>query len=127
MRHGHMRGMWVRRGVGIGVAVLVAAFVVGVVVMGLWNWLMPALFGVPVIGYWQAVGLLVLSKLLLGGFRGVGRGRGHGGHFGPWRARMAERWANMSEEERAEFRAGMRRRCGPFGEPPDEASDAPKA
>jgi hypothetical protein len=112
-----MRGMWVRRGVGIGVAVLVAASVVGVMVMVLWNWLMPALFGVPAIGYWQAVGLLILSKLLLGGFRGFGRGRGGpGGHFGPWRARMAERWASMSEEERAEFRAGMRRRCGPFAE-----------
>jgi hypothetical protein len=116
----------VRRGVGIGVAVLVAAFVVGVIVMVLWNWLMPALFGVPAIGYWQAVGLLILSKLLLGGFRGLGRGRGgHGGHFGPWRARMAERWAGMSEEERAEFRAGMRRRCGPFAEHSAEPSAEP--
>jgi hypothetical protein len=102
---------------GIGVAVLVAAFVVGAIVMVLWNWLMPTLFGVPAIGYLQAVGLLILSKLLLGGVRGLGRGRaGPGGHFGPWRARMAERWAAMSEEERAEFRAGMQRRCGPFAE-----------
>jgi hypothetical protein len=102
--------------VGIGVAVLVAAFVVGAIVMLLWNWLMPALFALPAIGFWQAVGLLILSKLLLGGFRGRGWGRGHGGHFGAWRARMAERWDNMTEEQRAEFRAGMQRRCGPFAE-----------
>ena len=121
MRYTQMRRMWMKRGVGIVVFVAVAALVVGAAVMLLWNWLMPALFGLPAIGFWQAVGLLVLSKLLLGGFRGWRGGRGLGGHFGPWRARMAERWANMTEEERAEFRAGMRRRCGPLAEPPEEA------
>jgi hypothetical protein len=94
---------------------------------------MPALFGVPVIGYWQAVGLLVLSKLLLGGFRGFGHGHRHGGgRFGHWRERMAERWASMSEEERAQFRDAMRHRHHhhhhePFGESPRDAADAPKA
>jgi hypothetical protein len=122
MRHADTKRMWVRRGVGIAVLVVVAVIVVGVVVMLLWNALMPALFGLPTIGYWQAVGLLILSKLLFGGFRG--RGRGHGGHFGPWRARMAERWANMTDEERAEFRAGMRRRCGSAApEPPEPKAE----
>jgi hypothetical protein len=111
-----MRGAWVRRGVGVVVLVVVAALAFGVAVMLLWNWLMPVLFGLPAIGFWQAVGLLILSKLLLGGFRGRRWGGGHGGHFGGWRARMAERWDNMTEEQRAEFRAGMRRRCGPFAE-----------
>jgi hypothetical protein len=47
----------------------------GLVVMSLWNWLMPALFGLKLIGYWQALGLIILSKTLFGGFRGSG-GRG---------------------------------------------------
>lgn len=39
------------------------------VVMSLWNWLMPALFtGIHTIDYWHAIGLLVLSKILFGGF-----------------------------------------------------------
>ena len=61
-------------------AVLVA--VVGLVVMGLWNWLMPALFGWTEIGFWQAVALLILSKILFGGFRSPW---GSGMH---WRHRM---------------------------------------
>src|SRR2546421_68092 len=79
--------------------------------LGLWNWVMPALFGQDLIGFWQALGLLVLSKILLGGFRG--RPSPH--MF--WRRRMMERWAQMTPEEREKFRQGMRGRCGPFGSP----------
>jgi hypothetical protein len=49
---------------------VVFAAVFGLVVMSLWNWLMPTLFGWHVISYWQALGLLILSKILFGGFRG---------------------------------------------------------
>ena len=51
----------------------------GLVVMVLWNWLMPALFDLPGVSYWQALGLLVLSRVLVGGLRGGSRGRG--GHL----------------------------------------------
>jgi len=51
-------------------------------------------------------GLLVLSKLLLGGLRG---GPGRHRH---WRGRMIDRWENMTDEEREKFREGMRQRCG---------------
>jgi H+/Cl- antiporter ClcA len=81
----------------------------GYVVMRLWNWLMPALFGLHVIGYWQAIGLMVLSKILFGGFH---RGR-HGGSR-RWRRRMSERWGRMTPEEREKFRESMRGRCGSF-------------
>ena len=43
--------------------------VIGFVVMSLWNGLAPALFGWKAIGYWQAVGLIILIRLLFGGFR----------------------------------------------------------
>ena len=40
----------------------------GVVVRLLWNWLLPELFGFPPITFWQALGLLALSRILFGGF-----------------------------------------------------------
>lgn len=43
------------------------AILLGFVIMWLWNWLMPALFGLPIITYWQGVGLFILLKILLGG------------------------------------------------------------
>lgn len=100
-------------GRGIRVVLLVALAVAGFsfVVMGLWNWLMPALFGLRAIAFPEALGLLVLSRILFGGFH---RRPGFGGH---WRARMAERWEQMTPEEREKFRQGMRGRCGHF-EPP---------
>ncbi len=81
----------------------------GFVVRSLWNWLMPLLFGWHVINFWQAVGLLVLCKILFGGFRG-----GPGQQM-LWRYRMAERWERMTSEERDKVRQGMRGRCGSFG------------
>jgi hypothetical protein len=71
-------------------------------VMRLWNWLAPEVFGWHTITFWQAVGLFFLSKLLFGGFRG---GWGHRGH---WRRGMQERWENMTPEQREMFRKGMK-------------------
>jgi|SRR5579862_2291436 hypothetical protein len=83
-------------------------------VMRLWNWLMPAVFGWHLITYWQALGLLVLSKILFGGFRG-----GPQRHW-RWRGRMMERWEHMTPEEREKFRNSMRGRCGHFPASPVE-------
>ena len=75
------------------------------VVMNLWNWLMPAIFGSRVITFWQALGVLMLSRILFGRFGGPGR-RMH------WRHRMTERWNQMTPEEREKFMGGMKGRCG---------------
>jgi hypothetical protein len=88
----------------------------GFFVMHLWNWLMPALFGWHLITFWQAIGILILSKILFGGFRGGRRG----GHM-HWRGRMMDRWEHMTPEEREKFRDSMRHRCGPFGAPDTDA------
>lgn len=56
---------------GIALAILLA-FIFGYFVMLLWNWLMPALFGLPVINFWMAFGIIILSRLIFGGF-----GHGH--------------------------------------------------
>jgi hypothetical protein len=88
------------------IAVLVIALL-SFVVMRLWNWLTPALFGWHVITFWQALGILVLSKILFGGFR-------RPGPPGFLRYRMMERWAKMTPEEREKWRQSMRAGCGPF-------------
>jgi hypothetical protein len=72
----------------------------GFLVMSLWNWLMPSLFGLTRIGLGQALGVFFLSRLLFGGFGGHG-GRRH------WRNPMMERWEQMTPEERERFRSGM--------------------
>ena len=81
----------------------------GEIVMRLWNWLAPALFGWRQITFWQGLGLLVLCRILFGGFGGRG-----GGYRSKMRRRMGERWEAMTPEERERFRQGMRGRCG-FG------------
>jgi hypothetical protein len=94
--------------------------VFGSVVMYLWNWLMPALFGLHAISFAQALGLLILGKILFGGLhRGGGRGR--------WRSDMRERWAQMTPEQREKFRTGLHR-CGrgfaQAGTPPGDTSQS---
>lgn len=82
--------------------VIVAALVLGFVVMHLWNWLMPSIFGLRSITFWQAIGLLLLSKLLLGGFHK------HGAHRYGWKRQMEQKWDRMTPEERESFRKGCR-------------------
>ncbi len=111
-----MKARWVKKGLKIAVIGIVAVTVFGFVLMSLWNWLGPAIFGARTITFWQALGILILSKILFGGF-----GRpGHGFH---WRDRMRERWARMTPEERERFRQGMRSRCGHAGMDREEFSD----
>jgi hypothetical protein len=89
-----------------GIAV---AAILTYVVMRLWNWLTPGLFGWHTIGFWQALGILFLCKILFGGFRGGGS------HSMDWRRRMMDRWEKMTPEEREKFREGLRGCCGPLG------------
>jgi len=96
------------------IIVAIAALVAGVsfLVMHLWNTLIPDIFGLREITFWEALGLLVLSKILFGGFRpGYRRGR----HSWRQRAALRKRWMNMSEEERANFRKRWKEKCGPMG------------
>ena len=76
------RAGWILLGI---VGFTAFAFLFGAVVMGLWNWLMPAIFHLGVITYWQAVGLAILGRLLFGSLHhGGSHHRGHT-KFGPWR------------------------------------------
>lgn len=93
--------------------IALVAFIVigGEVVMHLWNWLLPTLFGWRLITFWQALGLLLLCRILFGGF---------GGHSHPrsrWGRPRPEFWDKMTPEEREKFRQETRGRCGAFGAP----------
>ena len=101
-----MSRRWVARGLKIVAIVTIVGGVLSFVAMSLWNELVPELFHGPVIGYWQAVGLLILSRILVGGWRAGGP------HPGYWRQRMRERWERMTPEERARAREQWSLRCG---------------
>jgi Ca2+/H+ antiporter, TMEM165/GDT1 family len=106
-----MRGFRYRaaKGVAILAIVIVALGALGAIVMLLWNALVPALFHGPALQYWQALGLLILSRILFGGLRG----RGAHGRWG--RGRWRERWEQMTPEERAQLRERFASRCGRGG------------
>jgi hypothetical protein len=78
---------------------------VGWVTMALWNWLIPDLFNGPAIGFWQALGLFALSKILFWGFGGK---RHHHSSKGHWRHRYYDKLSSMTPEERAVFRQKMK-------------------
>ncbi|HTB32624.1 MAG TPA: hypothetical protein VK808_11390 [Bacteroidia bacterium] len=96
----------------IPIFIIAMVFIVGAVVMYLWNALMPNIFHLGTITYCQAILLLILSKILFGGFRGRGRscGCGRGGRFGRGRE-WKEKWMSMTEEERAKFKEEWKSRC----------------
>ena len=93
-------------------------------VYALWNGVLVDVVAVKAISYWQALGVLVLAKILFGGFPG------RRGKCGPgWRGRMmAERWESLDPEKREQLREEMRRRFGDWPRPPwgDEGETAPK-
>jgi hypothetical protein len=75
---------------------LAAAAIVSEITMQLWNRLLPAIFGLPSISFWQALGLLILGRLFFGSFGCRGR-----------RPRFARGWNSMTPEERERFREAM--------------------
>lgn len=84
----------------------VCLLLLGWIVMSLWNWLVPPLFGAPAITFWQALGLFLLARLLFGGWGGKGCNR-RKHHF-------VEKWAAMSPEDRERFKERMRQKwCSP--------------
>jgi hypothetical protein len=85
-----------------------AVLFLGFVVMLLWNGILPGVIHVSSISYPQALGILLLSKILFGGFNKR--------HWGPERRHaMHEKFANMTPEEREKFKAEWRNRCNRWG------------
>ncbi len=124
-----MKRFWFLRGIKIFFFIILVVSVVGFVVMSLWNWLVPALFNGPLINFCQALGLLILCKILFGGFHkkdhhcpNCGGKSGWGGHWnkskGNWKQmlqdKMKAKMANMTPEEKEKFKRKFGNRCGIF-------------
>ena len=116
-----MKKFWIIRGIKIGLFVILAVLVIGYVVMSLWNWLIPAIFNGPAISFYQALGILVLSKILFGGFKKGGHcAHCHGGGWGRrsghwrqhWKEKMEEKMNSMTPEEKEKFKQKFGNRCG---------------
>ena len=97
-----------RKGFAIAGFILMATFGLSAAVMLLWNAVLVPSLQVGPLSYWQAMGLLVLSKILFGGFRGRPRGGGP-----PWTRRSRHKWSQMSAEDRARFKSEWKKRCAP--------------
>jgi hypothetical protein len=109
------RLVWIIPAAIVGITLFI--FIGGQLVMHLWNWLLPTLFGWRQVTFWQAVGVLALCRILFGGFGRHGSGRSYARQR--IRERMDERYATMTPEERERFRQSWRGRCGfvpPAGE-----------
>lgn len=83
-------------------------FVLGNVIMFLWNTILVKATGVNPLNFWESIGLFVLARILFGGFRFGPRSRAWRKRKWAWR----EKWRNMSEEEREEFKRKWKERCG---------------
>ncbi len=110
-----MKRFWVLK--GLKFIIFATGFILlgGYVIMHLWNWLIPSIF-TGGIGFAQAIGILILMRILVGGMgrhRGPHGGCGHGmGTHHNWKERMEQRMANMTPEEKEKFKQQMKTRWG---------------
>jgi len=108
------------------ILLFIFAFLVPVsfIVMALWNNILTTVVQVPMIGFWQALGLFALSRILFGGFPGRPGWAGRG-HRRKEMEEMRNKWFNLSPEEKAKFRQNWKGRCG--GGPAPATPEGPTA
>jgi len=88
------------------------AIIFGIIGLGfatlyLWNWLVPELFNGPLITIWQAFGLIILSKILFGSFKGKHNCSMHKGMQKNWK----EKYEGLSDEEKEKFKNKFGKWC----------------
>lgn len=105
-----MKKFWIRRAIMMIPLVIAGILLLGAVVMGLWNAILTVVLGVKAISFLQALGILVLSKILFGGFKG--RGGHRCGHGQEWKMKMKEKWESMTPEDKEKFKSEWKNRCG---------------
>ena len=103
-----MKKYWIKKVIMMVTFFIAAMLLFTLVVMGLWNAILPAVLGVKTITFIQALGILLLSKILFGGFGGGW----HGSRNHVWKQKMKEKWDTMTPEQRDQFKAEWKNRCG---------------
>ncbi|MBF9237034.1 hypothetical protein I2I05_06460 [Hymenobacter sp. BT683] len=106
------RKFWLLR--GLRFLLFAALFLTAAVFLTqyLWNWLVPEIFNGPAITLAQTFGLLVLSRILFGGWFRGGQSGDWARRRKAWQQRMAGRMETLSPDEREKFRQQMQQRCG---------------
>ncbi len=94
---------WIFKGIGVLLLIALGIALFGYGTMWLWNYTMVDLFHLPALDFYHAIALVILSKILFGGFKG----RGHWERRKAWKAK----WEGMSPEEREQFKAKFADRC----------------
>lgn len=100
------RTFWIRKAAGFILIAIAVILLLTYIVMTLWNQILTPVLNVRSINFAQALGILVLSKILFGGFRGGWGGRGR-----HWNSEMRTKWQNMTAEEKEKFKQQWRNRC----------------
>ena len=103
-----MRTFWLARGAKGAALLFIGVLIFGCVVMALWNALIPELFHGPALSYWQAIGLLVLTKIFFGG-HWMGARHQTRNH---WKRKFEAKLADMTPEDREKFKEEWKKRCG---------------
>ncbi len=111
---------WVKKIVGFVILGLAAAALFTYVVMTLWNHVVVDVLHASLISFWQAAGLLLLCKILFGGFNGGWKG----GRGGRWGKQMDEKWQKLAPEEREKLKQEWRNRCRVWKKP-ESAQNTP--
>jgi hypothetical protein len=106
-------------------AAVVGLLLLGVVTMFLWNWLVPQLFNGPHITYIQALGLIVLSKILTGRIWNKQPHYPAGIHHQPsWKDRFQEKLSELQPSEREAFKQRMKEKWCSWEKSSSKTEDA---
>jgi hypothetical protein len=115
-----MKKWWIMKGFFYLLFGIAFVLVFGYIVMSLWNWLIPDIFDGPTVTYVEALGVLLLSKILFGSLHcGSGRHKccNHDGHKTHWRKKWEKKMSNMTPEQREKYKHCFE---GKFGSSEDE-------
>jgi hypothetical protein len=100
-----------KRAIFIPPAIIAGILIFTWVVMSLWNAILPQIIGVHTVTFWQAMGILLLSKILFGGFGG---GHNHANHHHQRAHELKKKWKQMTPEEREEMKKEWHNRFEPI-------------
>jgi hypothetical protein len=116
-----------RRAIQIPMMILILIVPLGFAVWALWNNILVDVLHVERINFWQALGILALSKILFTGGIWGNWGRQHHEKYGPWRIKMQEKLESMTPEEREQFKAKWASRCNQQSEIRNQKSNNQKS